>query len=588
MKFIENNSYRKDIDGLRAIAVISVILFHLGYLPNGYLGVDVFFVISGYLITGIIYNELLEGKFSILNFYKRRIRRILPLSSFICLICLVIGFFVMLPDDLENLAQSVVATNLVSNNILPIITTKNYWDVSNEFKPLMHTWSLGIEEQYYIFYPFLFLLFGNKKIHFILPTLFVFSILSIFLLFLPFEEYLKFYLLPFRFFELSLGGTVAILMHKKLLNTLLAPFSILGLILFISIDTSLMSNYISILIAVTLTCFILCTANSNMKSASIILENKLMVFIGKISFSLYMWHQVIFSFGRYFIFEYLSVGISLMLLLLIFFLSILTYFYIEQSFRDVKKITFYNVLFFVISTFFLTTSTSLYLYYRGGTIRDIPELGILQKNAKRNMHAIYNDRIYQFDSNFKTTNKIKILVIGNSFARDWCNVLLESKFKEEIELSYVYDSHKGDAMYDINKHLDFKNRVGQADYIFCSAVDSYYMSSLKVNKSKVWCIGTKNFGKNSGIFYNYLGTDYCSQRTQISDSFLKLNNNLKANWGSNYIDLIGLIIDKNNKVPVFTPDCKFISQDCTHFTEFGAKYFSILLESQLKVILVKN
>lgn len=145
--------YRHDIDGLRAIAVLAVIFFHFGVLPAGYLGVDVFFVISGFLITGIVVNQIDAGKFTILGFYLRRTRRIIPLSLFVGMVALFVGMLCMLPDDLENLSQSVIATNLFGNNVLQAVTTKNYWDVVNEFKPLMHTWSLGVEEQYYLFYP---------------------------------------------------------------------------------------------------------------------------------------------------------------------------------------------------------------------------------------------------------------------------------------------------------------------------------------------------------------------------------------------------------------------------------------------------
>ena len=102
--------YRDDIDGLRALAVISVVLFHLGYVSNGYLGVDVFFVISGYLITGIIYRQSVRKSFSLLNFYERRIRRIIPLVLVTSLFAFIMGIFLMLPDDLENLSQAVFAS----------------------------------------------------------------------------------------------------------------------------------------------------------------------------------------------------------------------------------------------------------------------------------------------------------------------------------------------------------------------------------------------------------------------------------------------------------------------------------------------
>ena len=169
--------YRKDIDGLRAIAIIPVILFHLGYLANGYLGVDVFFVISGYLITGLVYNEVEENKFSILKFYERRIRRIFPLVLFTTAIAFILGLIFMLPDDLENLCQSVFASNFSANNILMKITSADYWAVKNDYKPLMHTWSLGIEEQFYMLYPLIFFFLKGDKKTFILPLLLFLSVL---------------------------------------------------------------------------------------------------------------------------------------------------------------------------------------------------------------------------------------------------------------------------------------------------------------------------------------------------------------------------------------------------------------------------
>ena len=146
--------YRPEIDGLRALAVIPVILVHSGFelFSGGFIGVDLFFVISGYLITTIIIEDIEKKKFSIINFYERRARRILPALFFVMLVCIPFAWAWMLPDPLENFGQSLVASVLFVNNVLLLITS-GYWELASEFKPLLHTWSLGVEEQYYLFFP---------------------------------------------------------------------------------------------------------------------------------------------------------------------------------------------------------------------------------------------------------------------------------------------------------------------------------------------------------------------------------------------------------------------------------------------------
>ena len=149
--------YRQDLDALKGIAIIAVVLFHMGLLKSGYLGVDAFFVINGFLVVPSVIRKIYQSDFSFFSFMEKRIVRLLPLIVLVSAVALGLGYFVMLPDHYENLAQSVVAGNLMSENILSAITTKNYWDVVNEYKPLMHLWYVGILFEFYMVFPILML-----------------------------------------------------------------------------------------------------------------------------------------------------------------------------------------------------------------------------------------------------------------------------------------------------------------------------------------------------------------------------------------------------------------------------------------------
>jgi len=599
-----NKTYRTDIDGLRAIAVISVILFHLGYLSNGYLGVDIFFVISGYLITGLVYNEVEENKFSVLKFYERRIRRIIPLVLFTTLIAFVLGLIFMLPDDLENLSQSVFASNFSANNILMQITSADYWAVKNDYKPLMHTWSLGIEEQFYLLYPVIFFFLKGDKKKFILPLLIILTMLSLMAFFKSTNISSKFYFLQYRFFELSIGGICAIYFSKRnlFINTSKSQYILyflLSVLVFLLFFNSINSNDIKVLTTTILTAGILVLGGLHFENNSlyrILISNKVFTGIGKISFSLYMWHQIVFAFSRYFLVEEITLNYAIALSILVIVLSIITYFAVENPFRNRTTIKTKPLLIIVSISFLLITGASLYVYVVGGNIKDVRELGITKSNlplqlnffsSQSNINIQYNEDIRALDKPFSDNNqgiginsdKVKVLVLGNSFGRDVANVIIESSFKDTIEVRYSDLKSKSDD--------ELKSRINNADFIFFGSnyPTKELIAKYNIDMNKVWIVGTKDFGNSNGIHYNRKIENYSNYRTEMKTGVLEENLNLKKEWDKRYIDLIDLVADSEGKVLVFSPDGKFLSQDTVHFTKFGAMFFARLLNSRFREIM---
>ncbi len=206
--------YRSDIDGLRAVAVVIVVLYHYGFavLPGGYVGVDVFFVISGFLITAITLGQFEHRRFSLMAFYERRVRRIVPVLAVVLLACGLTSFFVFLPEDMRLLAKSIAAAMLFGSNILFSRIAVDYFDADNLIlQPLLHTWSLAVEAQFYLVYPII-LLPLRRRPSLMIATLVILSCASF-----AFGAWgvmhqpsATFYLLPGRAWELLLGGLLAL------------------------------------------------------------------------------------------------------------------------------------------------------------------------------------------------------------------------------------------------------------------------------------------------------------------------------------------------------------------------------------------
>lgn len=301
--------YRREIDGLRAIAVVPVVLFHAGFnvFSGGFVGVDVFFVISGYLITSIILGDLERCRFSLAGFYERRARRILPALFLVVLVCFPIAWLCLLPDDMQDFSQSLVAVSLFASNIL-FCSEAGYFDSAGELKPLLHTWSLAVEEQYYLIFPVFMVLIWKIGRGWLLWSMAAIAAASLWLAQwgIQSQPAAAFYLLPSRAFELLIGALAAVYLGKadrvRPRPIISQAGAIFGLLLVLGamrfFDQQTPFPGVNALIPVVGTVLIILLADKNTVVGRI-LGAKVLVGIGLVSYSAYLWHHPLFAFARH-------------------------------------------------------------------------------------------------------------------------------------------------------------------------------------------------------------------------------------------------------------------------------------------------
>lgn len=330
--------YRKEIDGLRAVAVVPVVLFHAGLksFGGGYLGVDVFFVISGYLISTIILDDIRLCRFSVLDFYERRFLRILPAYVAMILAASVLAWVWMMPDELRNFGQSVFASSAFSSNIL-FWTEASYFMPGSAEKPLLHTWSLSVEEQFYLFFPLLLVALSRLRWRWTVIVIAAASIVS-----LGMAEYgwrhcpwANFYMLPFRAWELGLGALSAFYLRVSgaKSNGILAGAglgALLASMAFFSEATPVPSIYALVPVLGTVL-IVVFAAPGNWVGR--LLSHKYLVFIGLISYSTYLWHQPLLAFARIRSVPSASPLLLASMALASFVIGYLSWRYIESPFR---------------------------------------------------------------------------------------------------------------------------------------------------------------------------------------------------------------------------------------------------------------
>ena len=297
--------YQPEVDGLRALAVLPVLLFHAGFpqFGGGFVGVDVFFVISGYLITGIIATELREESFSIIDFYERRIRRIIPALMLVMLVSILLGLILFLPYQLVSLGYSALAASLFVSNFW-FWSHTGYFEGVGHMEPLLHTWSLAVEEQFYLFFPLGLIVLRKLRLSLLPAVIFLFgiSLVSAELL-ISYRPSATFYLLPTRCWELALGGLMALGAMPRLRSpsardaaALAGLVLIVGPVLIYGSDTRFPG--LAALPPCLGAAMIIAAGKQGGGRVVDLIGSRWPVAIGLVSYSLYLWHWPVFVFSR--------------------------------------------------------------------------------------------------------------------------------------------------------------------------------------------------------------------------------------------------------------------------------------------------
>jgi peptidoglycan/LPS O-acetylase OafA/YrhL len=338
--------YRREIDGLRALAVIPVILFHAGFraFSGGFVGVDIFFVISGYLITTIILAEKQAGKFTIINFYERRARRVLPALFVVIFACLPFAWLWLLPQSMKSFSQSLVAVSVFSSNIL-FWRSSGYFETAAELKPLLHTWSLAVEEQYYLLFPVFIVLAWRFGKRWILKMLAIIAVVSLVLAQWgsAAKPAFTFFMLPARGWEILMGAFAAFYLHNKnrtrnqSISQLASAIGLLLIciaILLYDKNTPFPSVYTLI---PTVGAALIILFSDQQTLVGRLLGSEGLVGVGLVSYSAYLWHQPLFVFARHRNVEDLSDLVLFALCIATFVLAYFSWRYVETPFRNKQR-----------------------------------------------------------------------------------------------------------------------------------------------------------------------------------------------------------------------------------------------------------
>jgi len=604
-------AYRPEIDGLRTIAVLAVIIYHLDVvlgntqlLKGGFLGVDVFFVISGFLITSIIMSEYHNTQgFSLVNFYERRARRLLPALFTVILVSLPFAWYLLLPSQLEDFAKSILSTLAFGSNFYWDISLQEYGAESAQLKPFLHTWTLAVEEQYYIFFPLILLaVYKWWKSHTVV------ILLALLLLSLQFADYMtpidhsfSFYMLPTRFWELLAGSLLANILYyhpKEENDTLLnKTMPILGLYLvvhslfFVEFESN-HPGFITLLPVIG-TVLIIWFANKD-ELVTKVLSSKLFVGVGLLSYSLYLWHYPIFAFGRI-IDSSPTWHDKTQWLLLTFTLSLASYALIEKPLRNRERVATKNFLTLIgvaLVTIILLTTMPLTGKVEGYQRYKLDEL-YGQNNPDNQMLGKQSwSLLKEMERNWNTGSmhheKVKLLLIGNSHSKDIYNALIQNPSlmkKYEVKrqglqigmpkekLVSMFDSElfsNADAILITTRYVKTKKQHEVHDLKRLGWV----IDELK-KRDKIVAVATNTVEfraiEKKPIFDYFMTQDKIIDEDQLKSKFFQNINANKLEINKN----VTRIAEKHNAILLKKEDfiCDFKEKMCDGITDEGFKTF---------------
>jgi peptidoglycan/LPS O-acetylase OafA/YrhL len=486
---VSATKYIPAIDGLRAIAVLSVILFHAfpNAIPGGFIGVDIFFVISGYLITNIIVAQVDSGIFSFKDFYARRIRRIFPALIIVLVSVYALGWFVMLADEFKQLGKHISAgAGFVANWAYWL--ESGYFDEFHELKPLLNLWSLGVEEQFYIVWPCIILLLVKLKVSLRGTLLFLVGLSFLLNIFFIKDHQSATFYLPFsRFWELGLGGILAVekdviskLKFNPTLTFITGALAILTSMFLLS-SKSLFPGWAA-LPPVLGTTLILMSMQAG-SIGSTLLSNRVLVYLGLISYPLYLWHWPVLSFSRLMKGEPLSSFESLVLLFVSMIFACLTYLFLEKRVRHQATKTVFILCLLMAAIGFQGWST----YDRGGMEFRLRKTIDIPSEQKQ-------DFVRWEDKGMRPLGKC-----DPEFIYPEADICVQSDWKKNADIAVIGDSHAYSAYWGIAKAYSDNHVIrllgqgGCAPFINAGSLGSYSSCEENINSHLNW------LSKNSDI-----------------------------------------------------------------------------------------